>query len=68
MIYAQETRSISGIIVDVNGQPVPGVSVIVKGTLQGTATDQKGFYSIEIPKSGSSLVFSLSVWKLLKRT
>ncbi len=38
--------------------PLPGVSVIVKGTSSGTVTDTEGNYSISIPASGTSLVFS----------
>lgn len=37
--------------------PLPGVSVVVKGTMQGTFTDSDGFYSIDVT-SGSVLVFS----------
>lgn len=37
--------------------PLPGVSVVVKGTMQGTYTDMDGFYNIEV-QSGQTLVFS----------
>lgn len=40
-----------------DGLPLPGVSVIVKGTMKGTSTDFDGNYSIEVP-SGSTLVFT----------
>ncbi|MCC5930255.1 MAG: TonB-dependent receptor [Cyclobacteriaceae bacterium] len=37
--------------------PLPGVNVVIKGTLTGTVTDLDGRYSINVP-AGSSLVFS----------
>ncbi|MGQ7856796.1 SusC/RagA family TonB-linked outer membrane protein [Pedobacter sp. WC2501] len=55
-IYGQ-TPLISGKITDASGQPIPGISVKVKGTTVGTSSDAKGLFSI---KSGSpaTLVFS----------
>lgn len=53
-LYAQ---TITGVVTDTNG-PLPGVSVIVKGTVIGTATDFDGNYSIETTDLESILVFS----------
>ncbi|GIV36833.1 MAG: SusC/RagA family TonB-linked outer membrane protein [Cyclobacteriaceae bacterium] len=41
-----------------DGSPLPGVNVIVKGTTVGTSTDSDGNYSISVPASGNTLVFS----------
>jgi TonB-dependent SusC/RagA subfamily outer membrane receptor len=41
-----------------DGIGIPGVNVIVKGTLQGTVTDIEGNYSIDVESQGSILVFS----------
>ena len=41
-----------------NDEPLPGVSVIIKGTSSGTITDIEGTYSIEVPSPASVLVFS----------
>lgn len=41
-----------------DGAGLPGVSVVVKGTQQGTITDSEGRYSISVPNSSSVLVFS----------
>ncbi|MFC2114930.1 SusC/RagA family TonB-linked outer membrane protein [Bacteroidota bacterium] len=49
---------ISGTITDENGNPLPGANIQVEGTLIGTVTDLTGNYSIEIPGTGSTLVFS----------
>jgi len=40
-----------------DGQPLPGVSVVVKGTIQGTITDMNGRYSISAP-TDATLQFS----------
>ena len=49
---------VSGVVLDSNGEPIPGATVLVKGTTIGTATDLDGRYSITIPPSSQSLVFS----------
>jgi TonB-linked SusC/RagA family outer membrane protein len=48
---------VSGKVLDENGQPLPGVSVKVKGTNLGTQTDAKGNFSISVPDN-AVLVFS----------
>jgi TonB-linked SusC/RagA family outer membrane protein len=48
---------ITGTVVDVNGSPFLGVSVVVQGTSIGTVTDFDGKYSLGVPE-GSTLVFS----------
>lgn len=49
--------TVSGTVVDSNGEPIPGVTVSVQGTTIGTATDLDGKYSLLVPE-GSTLVFS----------
>lgn len=41
-----------------NSEPLPGVSVVVKGTTIGTITDSNGNYAIDVPGVESILVFS----------
>lgn len=57
-IYAQQ-NSITGIVTDKMGEPLPGVSILVKGTDNGTITDLDGNYTLtgEIPVDGV-LVYS----------
>lgn len=50
------SKSISGIVTE-GGLPLPGVSIVVKGTMRGTQTDMDGFYSINAIQ-GEELVFS----------
>lgn len=51
-------RTIKGIVVDANGQPLIGVSVSIKGTSQGTLTDIDGNFAISASASNLSLQFS----------
>jgi len=53
-----QNRTISGKVVDGNGIGLPGATVQVKGTTQGLLTDIDGKYSISVPSSGNTLVFS----------
>jgi len=55
---AQEGITITGIITDVSGVPLPGVNVLEKGTTKGTITDQNGNFSITVAGDQSVLVFS----------
>ena len=54
----QQGISITGIVTDAMGEPLPGVSVMIKGTTQGTATDANGAYSLSIPNENTVLLFS----------
>ncbi len=53
---AQQT--VTGVISDDSGELLPGASVSIKGTAQGTITDIDGNYSIDVPDASSTLVFS----------
>jgi len=50
--------TITGTVTDSDGEPLPGVNVMIKGTTQGTATDAEGRFSINVPDDNSTLVFS----------
>ena len=54
----QSGKKVSGTIKDPNGQPVPGVSVFVKGSTTGTVTDVTGAYSLTDISSDAILRFS----------
>ena len=54
----QNKRIIKGLVSDEFGEPLIGVSVLVKGTATGTITDVGGNYSIEIPDDNAVLEFS----------
>ena len=54
--FAQE-RAVSGVVSDNAGLPLPGVSVLVKGTKAGTQTDFDGKFSIKVAPN-QTLIFS----------
>ncbi len=53
-----QTKTIKGKVTDEAGAPVVGVSVLEKTSKKGTQTDAQGNYSLTVPSSAKSLVFS----------
>ncbi len=54
-----QKKSVSGKVTDKNGEPLPGVAVMIKGTTQGTITNADGEYSLNANMSEDDmLVFS----------
>ncbi len=54
----QQTVTVTGMVIDVTGMPMPGVTVMVSGTTNGTSTDALGRYSIKVNSPESVLEFS----------
>ncbi|MBS5980021.1 MAG: TonB-dependent receptor [Dysgonomonas mossii] len=54
----QSNITVKGTIKDETGEPLSGVSIVVKGTTTGTISDLDGAYTITVPNSNSTLVFS----------
>lgn len=52
-----QVSEIRGTVLDNQSQPIPGVSVLIKGTFKGTITNFDGEYSVEA-SLGQTLVFS----------
>ncbi|HPT31027.1 MAG TPA: TonB-dependent receptor [Prolixibacteraceae bacterium] len=55
---AQQQKNIRGTVTDQSGQPLPGVSIVVKGTTIGTTTDVNGKFSLNTPSNAVSLSVS----------
>jgi TonB-linked SusC/RagA family outer membrane protein len=53
-----QEKTISGKVTDSSGAPLPGVTVVVKGTTQGTITNADGEFSLSIPSDTETLRFS----------
>lgn len=51
-------HTVTGKVTDEQGNPLPNVSVLVKGTTVGTITKADGTYSITLPANAKDLVFS----------
>lgn len=49
---------LKGKVTSENGEGLPGVSILVKGTQQGTITDAEGMFALEVPDEKAVLVFS----------
>ena len=54
----QQQKSISGTVTDASGLPLPGVTVLVKGTTKGSVTDYNGNFTIAELSSDAILIFS----------
>jgi TonB-linked SusC/RagA family outer membrane protein len=54
---AADNVPVSGRVTDAKGEPLPGVTVLVKGTTNGTSTGADGSFSLSVPEN-STLVFS----------
>lgn len=57
MNFAQ-TRTITGKVTTIDHSPLPGVSVVVKNSTIGVATDKNGQYRLTIPTDSKTLLFS----------
>lgn len=57
---AKEKRDevVNGTVLDVSGKPLMGISVQVKGTAVGTITDSSGNFTIRVPNTSVTLVFT----------
>ncbi|MDH5412524.1 MAG: SusC/RagA family TonB-linked outer membrane protein, partial [Flavobacteriaceae bacterium] len=56
VLNAQD-KTVTGTVSDETGEPLPGASVVVKGTTQGVTTDFDGNFAIQAPSNGT-LIFS----------
>ena len=59
---AQNRITVTGVIYDENGEPMPGAGVLIEGTTKGTVADVDGKYSIETAK-GTALVYNFIGYK-----
>ncbi len=65
-----QERTIKGQVIDTKGEPLIGVSILLKGTSNGTITDIDGKYSLKVSGANPILVFSYigyKHWKFLPK-
>ncbi len=55
----QPAAPVTGRVTDEKGEGLPGVTVLVKGTTQGTSTDANGNFTIDVPPGGSLVISSI---------
>ncbi len=56
--FTLQPKQVTGRVVNEGGEPIPGVTVLIKGTMNGTITDLDGSYVIGNVPENASLVFS----------
>jgi TonB-linked SusC/RagA family outer membrane protein len=66
-LHAQEGTTVSGVVKDEAGITMPGVNVLIKGTLKGTITNFDGEFSIQVPSTSSVLAFSFVGYETKER-
>jgi len=65
--YGQsQPGSVSGTITDSEGQSIPGATVILKGTTNGTVSDRNGIYTLRNVKASDVIIFSFIGFKSLE--
>jgi TonB-linked SusC/RagA family outer membrane protein len=56
-IYGQDLSAVKGIVLDENQQPVPGATILLKGSISaGTITDVNGEFSLTIPTGEQTIL------------
>ncbi|WP_158281295.1 SusC/RagA family TonB-linked outer membrane protein [Dyadobacter jejuensis] len=55
---ASPLQNLTGIVTDIHGETLPGVSIVVKGSQHGTTTDVEGRYSLELDTPDVTIIFS----------
>jgi TonB-linked SusC/RagA family outer membrane protein len=58
VIGFSQTKPITGRVTDDKGNPVQNASILVKGTTQGTSTDENGNFKLEVPATATTLTVS----------
>ncbi len=53
-----QQKTISGTVIGDDKVPIPGASIVIKGTTIGTVTDYDGKFSLKMPVSSKTLIFS----------
>lgn len=66
--YAANQKQITGQVVSEEGQPLPGVAVLLKDKAVGTVTDAKGNYSLPLPEGEQTLLFSFIGFETAEKT
>jgi len=55
---AQERVITGKVVAASSGETLPGVNIVLKGTTTGTVTDVNGYFELNVPSEGGTLVFS----------
>lgn len=55
-VFAQNSRVITGTVVDEQNNPIVGATVVIKSTTTGTVTDINGVFSLKVPTIGNQVI------------
>jgi len=58
LVFAQQTKTVSGVVYDENKATVPGATIMIKGTNDGALSDMDGKFTLKAPASATTLVVS----------
>ena len=62
--WAQTQRNVNGLVTDFSGEPLIGVSILVKGTSNGTVTDLDGKFSLSAEMGNMLQIgFVVFIWQ-----
>lgn len=60
--------TVTGVVTNQSGTPLPGVSILIKGSTTGTVTNQEGAFTLHVPeKSNAKLVFTSTGYQPLEK-
>jgi hypothetical protein len=65
-IATEQQKGVSGKVNDQNGDPIPGATVMVKGSTIGIVTDFDGNFKLQVPLDAKTLIFSFVGCKTLE--
>ncbi len=63
-VTAQAQINVQGTVTDLEGEPLIGANILIKGTATGTATDFDGKYSLTVNSLADTLVFSYTGYSM----
>ncbi len=59
MVFGSYARTITGIVSNKSGNPLKGVTIVLKGTSTGVNSDANGNFTIQVPEANATLIFTL---------
>lgn len=63
-LHASKFVGISGKVLDADGKPVPGATILIKGSKAGVKTDENGVFNINVPEANSIIIVSYVGYKV----
>jgi len=67
LLFAAETATFKGYVYDENKQALMGTNIILKETLQGVATNEDGYFSLNVPEGTYTVNVSFMGYKTIKK-